>query len=73
MEIDNIEVIVDKKDSEAKTDPKEAIGKKDIEVKTNCVPVESIGVNTDEKEIESFENTLEVDKNGQIQMKLLLI
>ena len=31
--------------------------------------MESRGVNTDEKEIESLENTLDVDKNGQIHPK----
>ena len=66
MEIDNLEEIVQMKDSETQTDHEEVVDKKDIEVQTTCVPVESIGVNTDEKEIESLENTLEVDKNGQI-------
>ena len=69
MEINNQEGIVNKKDSEAQTDLEEAIGKKDTEVQTVCVPLESRGVNTDEKEIESLENTLDVDKNGQIHPK----
>ena len=69
MENDNLEEIVKTKDSETQTNPEEVIDKKDIEVQTNCVPVESIGVNTDEKVIDSLENTLEVDKNGQIHPK----
>ena len=69
METDNLEAKVTKVDSEAQTDSEEGIIKKDIESQTNPVQLESIGVNTDEKEIESLENTLEVDKNGQIHPK----
>ena len=37
--------------AKAQTDPEEGIIKKDIESQTNPVQLESIGVNTDEKEI----------------------
>ena len=42
------------------------VEKKDIGTETNPVSLESVGVNTTEVEIETFENSVEVDVNGQI-------
>ena len=54
------------KDAEAQTASEERIGKTDRETQTNLKTLESVGVNTNEAEIESFENIHEIDENGQI-------
>ena len=69
VKIDDLEAKVSTKNSETQTIHEEVVEKEDIAVQTNCIPVESIGVNTDEKVIESLENILEIDKNGQIHPK----
>jgi hypothetical protein len=69
VEANSLEAKVFTIDSEAQTDPAEAIIKKDMEAQTDPVLLESIGVNTDEHEIDSLENILDVDKNGQIHPK----
>ena len=73
---DNIKIeenILEKKeskDAETQTESEEVIEKQDSESQTTIIPLETVGTNTDEAEIETLENILEVDKNGHIHPRL---
>ena len=67
---DNILEKKESKDAETQTESEEVIEKQDSESQTTIIPLETVGTNTDEAEIETLENILEVDKNGHIQPRL---
>ena len=57
------------KNSAVQTDLEDIIEKKDYETQTETMQMESIGVNTEEEEINSLEKNLEVDENGVIKAR----
>ena len=70
-EFEEKKVKIEIKDSESQTESEVIIEKRDKGTETNCVIQESVGVNTNEVEIDSFENELELMEMGKFTLEEL--